>query len=102
MTGEQLRDVLIAAGVPADLIEVCPDGHPGDDEARVVILFDEDEGAFLVKVRTTEWTGLDTVDWTSYAADMKIIQEESGWAYPVQAGVNVVAMLTADRLTRTG
>lgn len=95
MTGEELRSALVIAGVPADLIELVP------DKSQVLIDFGEGEGAFLVRVQTTDWTGLDTVDWTSYDADLKIIQHESGVAYPVQAGVNVVAMLTADRLTRT-
>lgn len=85
----QLRDALIEAGVTAEI-------QPGlTDDDQLVIDFGDGHGAIVVGYLDT-----DVLEWVVFDADLSIDDTRSGTAYPVAAGVAVIARLAGEMDSR--
>lgn len=81
----QLRDALVEAGVTAEI-------NLGNDD-QLVIDFGEGHGAIVVGYRGDD---TDVLEWATFDGALNVDPERSGTAYPVAAGVAVIARLAGD------
>jgi hypothetical protein len=79
-----LRDALIEAGVTAEI-------QPTATDDQLVIDFGEGHGAIVIGYLDT-----DVLEWTVFDSNLSIDDTHSGSAYPVAAGVAVIARLARD------